>query len=128
MSDFIDSNLILRYLLDDPNADKVERLLKGKQSLLLTDVTISEIVWVLESFYKWDRTNIVDAVVGLLNIDIIYADKDLFLSVLKIYKTYKVDFIDAYLAGNLLRDGNGSIYSFDRDFDKIPKVIRKEPK
>lgn len=127
MSDFIDSNLILRYLLDDPGAEKVERLLKGKKELILTGVIFAEVVWVLESFYKWNRKNIVDMMTGLINIDIVVIDKDLFLTTLNIYNTYKVDFIDAYLAGCLMKNKKGNIYSFDKDFDKIPKVKRKEP-
>ena len=128
MSDFIDSNLILRYFLDDPGSNKVEKLLKGKKELLLTDVTISEIVWVLDSYYKWDRQNIVNAITGLINLNTIISDKDLFLIVLKLFKTYNIDFIDAYLAANILRDGKGNMYSYDRDFDKIPGITRREPK
>jgi predicted nucleic acid-binding protein len=128
MSDFIDSNLILRFLLDDPGADKVERLLKGKKKLILTDVTIAEIVWVLGLFYKWNRKTITDAITGLINLDSIVSDQELFLIILKIFKTHNVDFIDAYLAANLIRNEDGVVYSYDRDFDKIPKIKRAEPK
>lgn len=128
MSYFIDSNLILRFLLDDPGADKIEKLLRSNKKLILTDVTIAEIVWVLGSFYKWDRKTITNAITGLINLDSVVSDQDLFLIVLKIFKTHNVDFIDAYLAANLIREGNGVVYSFDRDFDKIPKVKRAEPK
>lgn len=128
MSDFIDSNLILRYLLGDPGSDKTERLLKEKKDLLLTDVTIAEIVWVLDSFYKWGRENIVNAIASLVDLDSIYSDKELILITLGLFKKHNIDYIDAYIAANIIRDGGGRIYSFDRDFDKIPGIKRVEPK
>jgi predicted nucleic acid-binding protein len=128
MSDFIDSNLILRYLLGDSDSDKTERLLKEKKELLLTDVTIAEIIWVLDSFYKWGRENIVDAIASLVDLDSIYSDKELILIALGLFKKHNIDYIDAYIAANIIRDGSGRVYSFDRDFDKIPDIKRVEPK
>lgn len=128
MSNFIDSNLILRFILDDPGAEKIEKLLKGKKEFLLTDVTAAEIVWVLDSFYKWGKVNITDAITGLINLDSIISDKELLLITLKIFKTYNVDYIDAYLAASVVRDGVGTIYSSDRDYDKISGIKRVEPK
>lgn len=126
MSDFIDSNLILRFILDDPGAEKIEKLFKGKKKLLLTDVTMAEVVWVLDSFYKWERHNIADAITGLINLKNIISDRELFLVTLKLFKIHNIDFIDAYLAASLLRDGRDAIYSLDRDFDKIDGVKRIE--
>lgn len=128
MSDFIDSNLILRYLLGDAGSDKTERLLKEKKELLLTDVTIAEIVWVLDSFYKWGRRNIVDAIASLVDLDSISSDKELILIALGLFKKHNIDYIDAYVAANIIRDGGGRVYSFDRDLDKIPGIKRVEPK
>lgn len=127
MSDFIDSNLILRFILDDSGAERTEKLLKGKRKFILTDVTVAEIVWVLGSFYKWDRETIADVITGLINLDSIISDRELFLITLKLFKMYKVDFIDAYLAASVIRDGKGNIYSSDRDFDKIRGIKRVEP-
>ena len=128
MSNFIDSNLILRYLWGDPGSEKTEKLLKSKKKFLLTDVTIAEIVWVLVSFYKWDRLSIAEVITALINLESIIVDRELFLITLKLFKTYNVDFIDAYLAANVIKEGKGSIYSLDRDFDKIPGIKRMEPK
>jgi len=128
MSNLIDSNLVLRFILDDPGAEKIERLLRGKKRLMLTDVTVAEIVWVLDSFYKWERENIANALTGLVHLKTISSDKELILITLDLFKRHNVDYIDAYLAANIIRDGSGAIYSLDRDFDKIPGIKRVEPK
>lgn len=124
--DYIDSNLILRFMLNDPKAEKVEKLLKSNKKLAITDVNICEIVWVLESFYKKDRSFIVNVLTGLLNLGNIESDKDVFLKTLKYYKNYKVDFIDAYLSSVGFKD-KANIYSYDKDLDKIPDIKRLEP-
>ncbi len=124
--DYIDSNLILRFMLNDPKAEKVEKLLKSNKKLAITDVNICEIVWVLESFYKKDRSFIVNVLTGLLNLGNIESNKDVFLKTLKYYKNYKVDFIDAYLSSVGFKD-KANIYSYDKDFDKIPDIKRLEP-
>lgn len=124
--DYIDSNLILRFMLNDPKAEKVEKLLKSNKKLAITDVNICEIVWVLESFYKKDRSFIVNVLTGLLNLGNIESNKDVFLKTLKYYKNYKVDFIDAYLSSVGFKD-KANIYSYDKDLDKIPDIKRLEP-
>lgn len=123
--DYIDSNLILRFMLNDPKAEKVEKLLKSNKKLAITDVNICEIVWVLESFYKKDRSFIVNILTGLLNLSNIESNKEVFLKTLKYYKNYKVDFINAYLSSVGFKD-KANIYSYDKDFDKIPDIKRLE--
>lgn len=113
-------------MLNDPKAEKVEKLLKSNKKLAITDVNICEIVWVLESFYKKDRSFIANVLTGLLNLGNIESNKDVFLKTLKYYKNYKVDFNDAYLSSVGFKD-KANIYSYDKDFDKIPDIKRLEP-
>ena len=59
MAKLLDANLIIRYLIeDDPKkAQAFEKLLKtSKEPLIITDVTVSETVWVLSSYYKLRKT------------------------------------------------------------------------
>ena len=50
----LDTNVILRWLLDDDEiqsraADKfIQRAFREKQKLLLSDLTVAELVWVME--------------------------------------------------------------------------------
>ena len=63
---FIDANVILRYLTKDP-PEMAEAALKtftnaenGKVFLLVTNLTVAEVVWVLESFYRYSKNQIAE--------------------------------------------------------------------
>lgn len=125
----IDANLILRYLLGDQEAGKVERLLRGKNKLLLSDVILAEIVWVLDSYYKWDRSKIVESLISLVRLSPIVCNKLLLTETLIILgKQRSFDFADAYSVALMDMSRIKDIYSFDKDFDKISKINRLEPK
>ena len=70
---FIDTNLLLRFLLNNlpQQADAVEDLLKraAAGSVILTTnvMVIAELVWTCESFYKLSKQEIRDKVVMILN-------------------------------------------------------------
>lgn len=125
----IDTNLILRYLLDDPEAPKIEKLLKSNNKYLLSDVILAEIVWVLDSYYEWDRSKVVESLVLLIRLPSITCSKFLLTETLTILKDRpKFDFADAYSVALMKSLKIKDIYSFDRDFDRIPEVNRLEPK
>ncbi|MDO8570627.1 MAG: PIN domain-containing protein [Candidatus Daviesbacteria bacterium] len=131
MNKLIDSNLIVRYLIqDDPKkALAVRKLLENnKTTLLLTDIVIAELVWTLDSFYHLTRLEILEKLQSLLDLDSIKAHKELLSRSLQIYQAYNIDFIDAYLAAYCGEKKNiKGIYSFDKDFDKIKDIKRLEP-
>ncbi|MDO8638200.1 MAG: PIN domain-containing protein [Candidatus Daviesbacteria bacterium] len=131
MNKLIDSNLIVRYLIqDDPKkALAVRKLLENnKATLLLTDIVTAELVWTLDSFYHLTRSEILEKLQSLLDLDSIKANKELLSRSLQIYQTYNIDFIDAYLAAYCDAKKNiKGIYSFDKDFDKIKDIKRFEP-
>ena len=125
----IDANLILRYLLGDPEAGRVEKLLKSKVKLLLSDVILAEIVWVLDSYYKWDRSKIVESLISLVRLTSIVCNKFLLSETLAILGNQKsFDFADAYSVALMKISKIKDIYSFDKDFDEIAGVNRLEPK
>lgn len=124
---FVDTNLILRYLLDEPQSIFLEKLLKGKNTLIVPDIVIAEVIWTLGRFYKWPKVKMVSFIVALLKSGNIKSDKNLILSALNIYLKYNVKYTDAYIAALMLRAKQKSIYSFDRDFDKVKSIKRLEP-
>ena len=124
----IDANLILRYLLGDPEAGRVEKLLKSKVKLLLSDVILAEIVWVLDSYYKWDRSKVVESLILLVKLPSIACNKFLLVETLMILKQQSsFDFADAYSIALMKISKIKDIYSFDKDFDKVLEVNRLEP-
>jgi len=83
---------------------------------------------VLSSFYKLRRTEIFDFLYKLLSYDEVDdADKPALHAALLFYSDRNFDFVDAYLAAKAIGDGSGEIYTFDRDFDRLPGVKRRDP-
>lgn len=128
MAKILDTNLVLRYLLDDPGASKIEKLLKKKEKLLFPDMVFAEIVWTLDSYYSWDRSKIADSLLAFIKLSSIKCNEVLLISSLDIFSKYKrFSFVDSYLVALMKEVGVDSIYSFDRGFDKIHGIKREEP-
>lgn len=130
----IDSNVILRYLTKDPPEmaeaarQAFDHAQNGKVTLLLTVLTVAEVVWVLESFYGHPKDKIAEIMVQFLFCDGLEVDElDMIIEALNLYQHKNLDFADAFLAAIALRKGPQAIYSFDQHFDRIPGVTRLKP-
>lgn len=118
---WIDANVILRFLLQDHQEffQKAQKITleaeQGKLKLLVAPITIAEVVWTLESFYKIPRKEIADILSAFICSDGIEAEEgDVVLFALKSYKESNVDFIDAYLSHHITKSGNNKIFTFDK--------------
>ncbi len=117
----IDTNLLVRYLTeDDPaKANDVKRLLlKAAQDevrLLIPSVVIAELVWVLQSFYKLERSEIVPLLNAILHTHgVEVSDKSVVSSAIALYRESAMDFIDAWIVAFAEAAEVRSIYTFDR--------------
>jgi uncharacterized protein len=117
----IDTNLLVRYLTeDDPSkANDVKRLLlkaaQGEIRLLIPSVVIAELVWVLQSFYKLERSEIVpllNAILHTLGVEV--SDKAVVSVAITIYRDEAIDFIDAWIVAFAKAAEVRAIYTFDR--------------
>ena|SRR5690349_6780362 len=129
-----DANVLVRYITGLPTeqfqraATLMDAIATGGTRVILEDVVVAEIVWVLSSFYKLTRTEIFDFINQLLAFDEVEnADKPALQTALMFYRDRNVDFVDAYLAAKAIGDGTGQVYTFDRDFDRMPGVRRRDP-
>ena len=117
----IDTNLLVRFLTeDDPSkANDVKRLLlkaaQGEISLLIPSVVIAELVWVLQSFYKLERSEIVPLLNAILHTHgVEVSDKTVVSDAIAIYRDEAVDFIDAWIVAFAKAAEVRAIYTFDR--------------
>lgn len=131
---FVDTNVFLRFLVnDDPEkAADCETLFKkavaGEEVLFTTDMVIAEIVWVLESYYELARSEVRDRVEKILNTQNLNCpNKDLILNSLAAYEEKNIDFIDAYNAFILKKNGISELYSYDAHYDRLKWLTRIEP-
>ena len=132
---FVDTNLFIRYLTnDDPVlADRVEKLLdeaaEGSVQLVTTELVMAESVWVLESTYHLNHVHIAPLIRGILatpGMEVI--NGDLVGKALVMYELQNIDFVDAYIAALMEKQGIKDIYSYDRKhLSRVTTIQRKEP-
>lgn len=133
MSVLVDTNVLLRYFTgDDPTkAERCEELFQraavGEFKLRVSDLCIAEMVWTLGSFYGEERNEIAEKVVALLNTPgLEFSNLPMLLDAAERFRRKNVDYIDAYHAALAVSEGV-DIYSYDKDFDDLRGVKRKEP-
>ena len=69
----IDSNVLLRYLTwDDPEkAERCKELFKrlefGIETAILSEMTLAEVIWTLQKFFKLEKSSIRDILKPILN-------------------------------------------------------------
>jgi len=132
---FVDANLILRYFTKEP-PDMAEASLKtfsaaqdGQICLIITPITVAEVVWVLESFYGYSKEQIAVTIIQFLYSDgLEVMELDILIQALSLYHEKNIDFADSLLAVSALSRGPNFIYSFDRHFDRIPGITRCDPR
>lgn len=127
----LDTNIITRFLLKDHPKQFIaaSNLLKDlEQDLLLTDVTIAEVIWLLTSHYKFSKEQVVEKIYLILNFPNIKNNKSVLIRSLYYYRNFNIDYIDAYLAAFAEEENLEGIYSFDKGLDKIKEIKRFEPK
>lgn len=100
---FVDTNVFLRFFVRDAESfyqkakELFEKAENGEIKLETSDLVIAEIVWVLESYYEFSKTEIkevVDTILETKNIKV--ANHSRVKEAVDLYYSGKMDFIDAY--------------------------------
>lgn len=137
MSDaFVDTDVLIRYITGDDAAKKraaaslFRRVEAGTDSLRAPDTVIADAVFVLSSLklYALPRTRIRTEIVNLLRYPQFKVhNRRLLLRALDIYASTNLDFGDAMIAATMERRGDHELYSYDRGFERLPSISRREP-
>lgn len=130
MTAYVDTNLLIRHITGEPpeQAQRASSYLRQAEGLRLEDLIVAETVYVLESFYEFSRARIAQSLETIiLSTAIVVSDAELLLRSLELYESYRLDFADAYLAALAERGDDGTVVSFDQDFDRVSTVTREEP-
>jgi len=119
----LDTNVLLRWIIgDDVKHLKLVQDLIEKPSIKkihLADVVIAEMVWVMQSLYKLDRTEIVEAIEILLNSPKFVLNKSLFAKVVEIYPNKKsLSFVNLMLVFYTQLNQSAPLVTFDTKLSK----------
>ncbi len=123
----LDTNILVRYLTqDDPaQAEKATREIdQGAASgevFFITNIVMCELVWVLESGYSLDKTEIVSALDKILRTkEFEFEDKDLLWQCLGEYREGSGDFSDHFIGRLGRKAGCSRTLTFDTKLKKSP--------
>lgn len=125
----LDANIVLRLLLNDvPVQSERAAEYVGSSPCYLTDVVISECVFVLEKVYKLDRRFIKDAMAVFFDLETVSLNESLIEETFDIYVSEKaLSFADCYSVAEAKLKGN-ELLTFDRAIIKKCSPTAKEPK
>lgn len=130
MKAFIDTNVVLRYLLNDlpEQAERARALIESERQLWLTDVTIAEIAYVLTKNYSVPRSLAVEKLKGLLgraNVSVFGKEKAIVQIALGLCEqSGRVSFADALLWSSARQDSETIVYTFDDRFPRVDIDVR----
>ena len=127
---FVDTNVLIRHLTGDPPemARRATAFLASGERLLLADLVLADCVFVLESFYDVERSQVAALMRAALALPTIATvDPGSLLRALEVYELDRLDFAEAYLVAQAETTGVAEIVSFDRTIDRVDSVTRREP-
>ena len=133
-SDFcVDANVILRYVLDDhpelsnKAASIMDAMEDGSVTLACDPITLSEVVFVLTSFYKIPRESIVDSLMPIVKSpNLRLRDKGRYIHALELFRQTVRQFGDACCCAAAIEVSKGRLLSFDKKLSGVPRISRAE--
>jgi predicted nucleic acid-binding protein len=133
---FVDADVIVRLLTgDDPTKQRraaalFERVERRELVLRTPVTTIADVLYVLTSprLYKVARADASEMLQTLVRLhDFLVDQKPAVLAALDLFAQTRLDFGDALIAGSMLLSESYDLYSYDKDFDAVGSIVRREP-
>lgn len=133
---YVDTDVIIRLLTgDDPRKQAAAKTLfeeveQGRLDLAAPDTVIADAVYVLSSsrLYALSRAQISALLTPLVRLSHFEVqNKPAVLQALALYETTNLDFGDLLIVASMQHTHADTLYSYDKGFDRIPGVIRREP-
>lgn len=134
MSAFLDTNVVVRYIMRDvpESDDMVRQIIEETPDLVLTEGILNEVAFVLTSNYKLERRDVVDALIGFIqreNISVHHLHTALVVEALLLCRpSHRVSFGDAMLWAEARSAGTRTrVYTLERRFPRTGLELRGEP-
>ena len=133
MSAFLDTNILVRYLIgDSPELTRAAmRIIDNGDNLRVTGVALVETAYVLTSVYRLPRAVIVDSLIALLrkrNIRMAGLATDAVIEGLLLCRpSGRVSFADALIWAAARASDTPIVYSFDQRFPANGVEVRQSP-
>jgi predicted nucleic-acid-binding protein len=131
MTEFLDTNLVLRYLTGVPEDQfrRAQALIDSGTPLTVMAVVLVETAYTLRTQYGLSREQIVDALIEFVrrdNIRIDHLERDVVVEALRLCRpSNRVNFGDAMIWAGLRCTPSSLLHSFDRRFPAESVEIRR---
>jgi len=125
----LDTNIVLRLILNDvpEQSDRAQAFI-DRSACYVTDVVISETVFVLEKVYRLERPRINRLMANLLKLETVTHNEPLIKTVFTMYAAFRsLSFADCYSAQEALFYAN-DLASFDKALIRNGGTHVREPK
>lgn len=129
---FIDTNYLLRFLLKDIDSQYIEAkelLLKGARGegkLVTSTIVFFELYWVLSSYYKKNKSDLVILLKKILDLNfVILKERSILIESVKFFSKTNFDLEDCY---NLSFAKEHNLKEFKTFDEKLKKQWNKESK
>jgi predicted nucleic acid-binding protein len=133
---FVDADVIIRLLTGDDLTKQAaartlfDRIEAGDAAVATPVTTLADVVYVLvsRSLYGLPRAEVGQLVSGLVRLpNFRVANRREVLRALDLFAATNLDFGDAFIVASMESAGSQAVFSYDRDFDRIPGIVRQEP-
>jgi predicted nucleic acid-binding protein len=131
---FLDTNIFLRHFLqDDPDHSPgasafLKRVEDGSIKVRTSETVIFETAFTLQKGYRREKSVIRDGLLPLIELPgVVLPHKRRYRKVFSLYVENNLPFADAYHAVLMEQLNLTEIVTFDRDFDHVPGITRREP-
>lgn len=124
----IDTNVLVRVVVDDPDApdqcQQARELLLTHGSAWITEIVLIETVWVLESAYRFSKTEILNVIERIReNPALEFEVMDRLDTALVLYRNSNADFADVLILAAATQQ-QVILYTFDRKLARLDGTQR----
>lgn len=118
----LDTSVLLRFFTGDDKKKALltEKLLSSRQSLLLLDVVIAELVYALQKLYNTPRSDITKALRFLVARDNVTTTQQACAAII-LYEQRSLSIVDCFV---ISYGQEGEIASFDKKLLKTPSISK----
>jgi predicted nucleic-acid-binding protein len=129
----LDTNVLVRYIVqDDPKQSQranrlIEKAIANKEMIGISQITLCELIWVLETCYHTGKEKIIDVLKQLLGTQQICIEGESAVKIaLQVFERCKsIDFSDCLIAHQNAANSCSFTYTFDKRAAKeLPEMFK----
>jgi predicted nucleic acid-binding protein len=124
----LDACALLRFLMDEPGAEKVEQYLyraeAGELSLLIHIINLGEVIYRVGKVHGWTIAERKRKEISFLPIQVVEFSDKLFWQAVEIKSQYAMSYADCFAAA-LTMQSNATLLTSDPEFQVLEKQLKQ---